>query len=159
MKTLYGRILLFAFPLICGNQVIGQDKINFYGGLGIPEGYVLGIRFSINQIQLGLGFGYVSPNFTLSGDVAYHFGGSSQKSYIKPWYIKGGLSKWLSSAGDPYNYPLGFFFRAGRDINLSEKIGLNIEFGIIAGKLANELMAFGHTAIFPSLGLFFFYRI
>jgi len=162
MKSLYKIILLLTFILIYSYRVFGQEKVNLYGGLGIPEQFVLGIRFQFNQVQLGVGIGGGDKyTTTLSSDVSYHFGGSSQKSDRRPWYIKGGLSKWIDSSKDPdrFNYPLGIYFRIGRDINFCNKVGLNIESGMIIGKLANELQIYGHAKTFPSLGIFLFYRI
>jgi len=162
MKSLYQKILLLTFLLICVYQVSGQEKVNLYGGLGIPEQFVLGIRFQFDRVQFGVGIGGGDKyTYTLSSDVSYHFGGSSQKSDRRPWYIKGGLSKWIdrSKDTDRFNYPLGIYFRLGRDINLCNKVGLNIELGMITGELANEFIIFGTAKTFPSLGIFLFYRI
>ncbi len=54
---------------------------------------------------------------------------------------------------------VSIYFRTGRDINICNKVRLNIEFGMIIGKLANELTIFGTAKTFPSLGIFLFYRI
>lgn len=159
MKSLYKVILLFALFLIGGYQVSGQEKINIYAGLSLPEQFVLGPRFQFNQVQLGVGIGNSKYRYSISSDVSYHFGGNSQKSERKPWYIKGGLSKWIDHSDNPDNNLLGFYFRTGRDINLSKKIGMNIEFGVITGKMAADFALSGSPKILPCWGIFFFYRI
>lgn len=155
-KSIVLLSLLFHFFFFSNYQVPGQEKVNIYGGIGIPEQLVIGPRIQFDQVQLGAGIGISKYQNSFSGDVSYHFGGSSQKSDRRPWYIKGGLSKWIDP--DKLNeYPLGFYFRTGRDINFSQKIGLNVELGILTGGLANEL--YGNSGILPCLGLFLFYRI
>jgi hypothetical protein len=157
MKPFYKITLLFSLLLISSYQVCGQEKVNLYAGVAVPEQFVLGPRFQINQFQLGLGIGTSKYQLSISGDVCYHFAGSSQMSGRKPWYIKGGVSKWIDYSEEQDKYPLGFYFRTGRDINLSNRVGINIELGMVAGKLANEL--YGNRSVFPSLGIFLFYRI
>jgi hypothetical protein len=157
MITFHKTILLVSLSLISCYQVYGQEKINLYAGIGVPEQFVLGPRFQFDQVQLGFGIGSSKYQLSISGEVWYHFGGSSQKSERKPWYIKGGLSKWIDYSEEKDIYPLGFYFRTGRDFNLSNKVGLNFELGIIAGKLANEL--YGNSSVLPSFGMFLFYRI
>ncbi len=150
--------LLFYFFFINNYHVRGQERFNLYGGIGIPEQWVLGPRFQFNQVQLGAGFGISSHQNSISGDIAYHFGGSSQMSDRRPWYIKGGLSKWIAREEQIENQ-LGIYFRAGRDINFSKKLGLNIEFGILTGDLADELILGNDSKVIPCLGIFLFYRI
>jgi hypothetical protein len=157
MKTFYKIILLVSLSLISSYQVYGQEKVNLYAGIGVPEQFVLGPRFQFNQIQLGVGIGSSRYQLSISGDVWYHFAGSSQKSGRKPWYIKGGVSKWIDYSEEQDKYPLGFYFRTGRDVNLSNRVGMNFELGIVAGKLANEL--YGNSSVLPSFGMFLFYRI
>ena len=125
---------------------------------------VIGVWFHFDQAQIGVGVGgkyFFLENkiFALSGDFSSHFGGSSQKTGIRPWYIKGGLSERIDSPKDTarHNYPLGIYFRIGRGSNISSRGGLNIESDMIIGKLASEF--WGNLKILPSLGIFFFYRI
>ncbi len=159
MKSPLKIILLFALPLICGHQVYAQEKIKIYAGVSMPEQFVFGPRLQLNQVEIGLGFGNSRYRSAISGDIAYHFGKNSPKSEIKPWYIKGGASKWIDHSDNPDNNIAGLYFRTGRDINFSRRVGMNIEFGIVTGKMANEIMGSGHSKIFPCLGLFLFYRI
>jgi hypothetical protein len=167
MKSLFQITVLLTFSLIYGYPVSGQEKINLYGGLGLPEVLVLGARFQFDQVQLGLGIGSNIPSdltpifsgLSFSSDVSYHFGGISQKSDRRTWYIKGGLSKLVDLNKEPNSIPLVFYFRIGRDINLCKKLGLNIEPGIIIGKkFINEMLSYNH-GIAPSFGIFIFYRI
>lgn len=159
--------MLFTFPLIFGYPVSGQEKINLYGGFAVPEVFVYGIRFQFNQVQLGLGIGSnlpsnYSPMFSLltfSSDVSCHFGGISQKSDRKTWYIKGGLSKWVDLGEEPDKVPVVFYSRIGGDINFSKKVGLNLELGINIGKKFNDNYLWYNHSISPSFGIFIFYRV
>lgn len=159
MKSIYRLILLFSLSLICSFQVFGQEKVNLFAGVSVPEQFVIGPRIHFNQVQLGLGIGNSNYRYSVSGDISYHFGGNTEFSEIKPWYLKGGLSKWIDHSDNPDNNLLGFYFRTGRDFNLSNKLGINIEFGIITGKMASDVAISGHPRLYPCWGIFFFYRI
>lgn len=122
MKNVYKSImlisLLFHLFFINNYEVFGQEKVNIFGGVGLPEQLVIGPRYQLDQVQVGVGIGISQYQKSVSGDISYHFGGSSQKSDRRPWYLKGGLSKWISYE-DLIDHQLGIYFRTGRDINFS----------------------------------------
>ena len=108
-----------------------QEKLNIKAGFGIPELFNAGIRYQLNQFQFGIYLGGYPINdnqFTTSGDVSFHFAGQSKFTERKPWYLRSGLSL-VRDHNDSYNFKdLYYNFRIGRDINLSKKFGLEIDF-------------------------------
>ena len=159
MKALFKIILLFVLVLFCGFQVYAQEKIKIYAGLSMPEQFVFGPRFQLNRVEIGLGFGNSRYRSAISGDIAYHFGKNSPLSEIKPWYIKGGVSKWTDHSDNPDSNIAGLYFRGGGDINFSRRVGMNIEFGIVTGKMAEFIAYSGYPKVYPCWGMFLFYRI
>lgn len=73
-----------------------NESLNLSVGLGHPELLNAGIRFQMEQSQLGLSVGVLPGSdddaFSVGGDYYYHFGGSSDFSARRPWFIKGGLN-------------------------------------------------------------------
>lgn len=135
-------------------------------GLGFPEALNFGIRYQINQKQVGGSLGVWPGNsdsflfdfdyvLSLCADYAFHFGGVPKYTDLKPWFGRVGLNSWLLSWGsriEPYlNIPL----RVGRDIPFGPSGGFSLEGGIIivvadSGSGINSLM--------PSLGIRLFFR-
>jgi len=152
------NLLIFVFI----NHSNGQERLNLYTGLGFPEGLTLGAQIQSKQMKTEVGFGslLLSGQWGISGDVSYHFGGSTQLSIRLPWYIKGGLAKWFRNSVIP-DSPLAANFRIGRDINLSKKAGLKFELGLLVGKefVNNYIWGISESGIAPGFGLFFFYRL
>jgi len=52
-----------------------------------------------------------------------------------------------------------FNLRLGRDINLSKKVGLNLEAGVVYSHSPFELYGMEDTRVLPGFGIYFFYRI
>ena len=117
-----------------GHQSYGQDKINIKAGFGIPELINAGIRYQLNQFQFGAYLGGYPINdnqLTASGDISYHFAGHSKFTERRPWYLRSGLTL-VQDKNETYIYKdLYLNLRIGRDINLSKKIGLEIDFGTV----------------------------
>jgi len=97
-------ILIFIYSLLSsGNQLFGQEKINMSLGIGFPEFINVGIRYQLKQTQLGFGFGYMpiigkiileetdNKMISILSDFYYHFGGYSEMSKRRPWYLRSGL--------------------------------------------------------------------
>jgi hypothetical protein len=96
MKTI-GYVLLFiTVVFINTDQLFGQEKVNISVGVGFPEVINLGMRYQINQSQIGASIGWWPGNpdaflfnweniLSFSGDYYYHFGGSSKFSDLRPW--------------------------------------------------------------------------
>lgn len=176
MPVQFLRILFLGlFCLLTANQALGQEKINISAGLGHPELLNLGVRFQLEQSQLGLSAGLL-PNsddeaFAVAGDYYYHFGGASELSTRKPWFAKAGLNYYNVKNEFEKNQYLFLVPRIGRDFNLSRKVGIALEGGIslVLSRKEIELKpragsgffdGSGETGnIFPSLGINVFYRL
>src|SRR5665647_1387963 len=101
LKTLTGILLIMALLLCSGRQMSGQEKINVSVGIGFLETLNVGIRYQVNQTQMGLSIGTWPSKadsrfdwnslISISGDFYYHFGGYSEFSDLQPWYGRIGL--------------------------------------------------------------------
>jgi len=156
-------VLLFIFVLNNGNLVFGQEKFNISGGFGVTDLLNIGTRYQLKKdtlqlgISIGTGFdGFKS--FSISSDVYYNFGGFSKFSSRPPWYLKGGIDILYSSY--PWDHESIYWaitgnLRLGRDFNISKRVGLNFE----AGLGYSPVIDIGFYKLYPSFGLYFFYRI
>ena len=62
VKILYSVLLIITILFSCGRKVFGQEKINISAGFGIPEFINIGLRFQLDQLQLGLSAGIFQAN-------------------------------------------------------------------------------------------------
>ena len=160
--TLLMVILLFCSAI----QMFGQKKVNISAGIGFPQALNVGIRYQLNQSQIGLSIGTWPSSdkvvlgffdweslVSLSGDYYYHFGGKSKFSDLPPWYGKVGLDYlrigWVSNSESNLESHL----RIGRDFYLMKDFG----FGLDAGVGVFILNETGFTTVLPSLGIWLFY--
>lgn len=155
------------------------EKINLSAGLGYPELINVGVRFQLEQSQLGLYIGTKASSeasgFSVGGDYYYHFGGSSDFSTRKPWFVKTGLNYLHEKDEYDDNKYVLLVPRIRRDFNLSSKVGIALEAGIIVVLYRKETelkpddindligLLYGFydvlPPIFPSLGVTLFYRL
>jgi hypothetical protein len=152
-------VLLYMLISGYGNQTFGQEKFNISAGLGFPDLLNIGTRYQLKQntLQLGVNAGIGVNICSLSSDLFYHFAGYSGFSSRPPWYIKGGLTfinELMEENSDRY---LLFNLRLGRDINLSEKAGLNLEAGVVYSPWAE--VGWMGSGVLPGFGISFFYRL
>lgn len=170
------NLIFFLFFLLCGNAIIAQNQFNLTGGTGTPEMVNVGLRMEVDQYQYGISIGinpgYKNDNFNMSGDFYYHFGGRSAHTYLRPWFVKTGLT-YMSSEGEwEKRMNLLFVARLGREFNLTSQFGIALEAGImlmlmdrnVAKKertdaVTGDLDLIGSGFILPSAGLKFFYRL
>ena len=115
-------LLIITFSSTFGMQMFGQEKFNISGGLGIFDLLNIGARYQLKQdtLQLGLSIGTADVEKAISGDLFYHFGGYSELSTRRPWYLKSGFTyifDFEKESSDSFG--LLFNLRLGRDINLS----------------------------------------
>jgi len=143
--------LLFVFLLGYGNKTFGKDKFNISGGIGFPDVLNIGARYQLKHdtMQIGISFGGGGYVASVSGDVYWNFSGYSRFSTRPPLYFKVGVTILIPNS----EYELGpmLNLRLGRDLNLSKKVGFNLEGGLIISASAMEL--------YPGFGIYFFYRI
>ena len=133
-RTLLIYLISTFFVSLCSlNHSSGQqqERLNLKAGFGIPELINAGIRYQLNQFQFGVYIGGYPINdnqLTITGDISYHFAGQSKFTERRPWYLRSGLSL-VRNHNDTYIYKdLYLSFKIGRDINLSRKFGLEIDF-------------------------------
>jgi hypothetical protein len=156
--------LSFTFGLIL--NLVAQKEINLTAGVGFPEFLNIGIKGQLKQIALGISVGTVpvlevdEKILSVCGDLFYHYGKIPELSQRRVWYGRVGmnyLSDKISERKDRYTY---LNLRVGRDLNLSEKFGFQIDGGILI-LLAKKISE--HTwidfPIIPSIGLNFFLRL
>lgn len=169
IKNLFlGFILLLVSTLS-----MGQEKFNISAGVGYPELLNLGLRFQLEQSQWGI-YGGALPadndkGFSLGVDYYYHYGGTSNFSSRRPWFVKAGLNYYYIE--EPFNentYVL-LLPRIGRDLNLSPRIGIALDGGLFIVLVRSEEdrepgelspWASGNLpAIGPGFSLNVFYRL
>ncbi len=128
---------LFSFP----NASIGQKKINFSIGFGLPELANVGVRYKIGQTQIGLNVGTIpsqkSKSLSVSGGLFLHFGNLTELSNLKPWYIMVGLAHLYNRSVFDNNTTykiqnsLVLTTMIGKEFNISKKVGLYFNLGVI----------------------------
>ncbi|SIN65344.1 hypothetical protein [Algoriphagus halophilus] len=178
------KVLTYLFLIITSlfswiNQVYGQEKLNISTGFGLPELLNIGMRYQIDQTQIGLSVGSLPLGsnesvVSISGDFYYHFGGFSELSNRRPWFGRIGLNYLRDETESIIHKDFYLNTRIGRDFNISKKIGIEIGIGaifILSDKEINKntsnsagTWTGGWTfdldfPVLPSLGIGLFYRI
>ena len=164
---------------LCGfeHQASGQQKMNFTTGIGFPELLNFGMSYQLNQVQLGLSYGFlpsfISNSTSISADMYYHFGGHSELSTRHPWYARLGLVLFQNESNDG-QFQIGsigvekYHFintRFGRDFNISKKVGIKVDAGLIFRISQKKTGGVSQSSenwdfpILPSFGMGLFYRI
>lgn len=168
--------LLFFFLISFSTLSFGQDrdKLNISIGLGPKEFSDIGLRFQKNQMQFGVGFGTVftqkrgtnRPEI-FTGEFFYHFAGKSELSTRRPWYLRNGLILYKDETYNLRTLTWLLNTRIGRDFNISKRIGLSLDAGILTriksrSKEIGPNPEYNDEIVFPispSAGLSLWYRI
>lgn len=136
----------------------------------------IGLRMQVEQNQFGLNIGtnpaYKNENITLSGDFYYHFGGSSDYTNLRPWYIKTGLTYMRNEEEWEERMNLLLVPRLGREFNFTSEFGIALEAGGMlmlmdrneakkgrTDAVSGDLDLIGSGFLLPSAGLKVFYRL
>jgi hypothetical protein len=164
MKTLPGTLLIIVFLFCTGGQIAAQEKINISAGAGFLETLNIGLRYQINQSQLGLSIGTWpsvaeswfawSSLISISGDFYYHFGGFSEFSDLRPWYGRVGLDYIRIGWDGDIENNLEPHFRIGRDFYFNRAFGFSLDAGV-GFFIINDT---GMAPVAPAMGACFFYR-
>ena len=172
IKSLFQVLLIIFISISYNFYLFGQEKLNISAGIGIPEMTNIGLKYQFEPMQFGFSLGLLPLSnetlFTLSGDIYYHFAGTSALSDRRPWFGRIGLA-YLRDETDRYiDKYLYLNARIGRDFNFLEKVGLAIDAGV-GFELYNEEtdkqpgnsdFSFNlEFPVIPSLGIALFYRI
>jgi hypothetical protein len=151
--------------------VFGQEKVNMSVGIGLPELLNIGIKYQLEQTQLGISLGSVPVKdesiVSVSGDVYYHFGGVSELSNKRPWYGRIGLNYLRDETKSLIEKVSYLNLRIGRDFNISKKIGIEVDVGLglqlfhekIEKPSAGWFNLHIELPVIPSIGIALFYRI
>ena len=168
-KPLYYILLIITFLFSFSHQVFGQEKVNISAGVGIMELINLGVRFQLNQSQIGFGVGFfpVANESVTSfhGDFYYHFAGKSKLSIRRPWYGKVGLNYFRDETESTINKYIFLNLKVGREINISKRFGIALEAGglvqlmyIKVEKTPSNTWGL-EVPIIPGFGVGLFYRL
>lgn len=165
-------LLLFIASISCYNsQVHGQGKINISTGFGVPELYNIGMRYQIDQTQVGFSVGGVPFNsdgkiFSISGELYYHFAGDTKLSDRRPWFLKMGLTYLRDENEKAINKTSYLNTRLGRDFFLSKNIGIQIDGGAIFQLSSKTIRKKPSSGLFsidfpvlPSFGIELFFQL
>jgi len=170
-RKLIGRLMILGvFSCCC--KVFGSEKINVTAGFDVPELWNIGVRCQLSQTQIGVSYGLMSCTgaerlLSISSDIYYHFGGKTKLSERRPWYIRAGLNYVYHETAAYIGKGLFFKLRAGRDLNISKKVGIEIDAGPLFWVLKKETrkkppgwLDFDiYIPLLPSIGIAVFYRI
>ena len=164
VKTLAGILLIMTCLLIPCRQMSGQEKVNVSIGAGFLETLNIGIRYQLNQSQIGLSIGTWPSDpgswfdwnslISISGDYYYHFGGFSEFSDLRPWYGRIGLDFLRIGWDDDVENNLEPHFRIGRDFYFNRDFGFSLDAGVGFFIINDSDMA----PVVPAFGTSFFYR-
>lgn len=171
MKPLIYILLITTFSFSNVLQVNGQEKVDLSAGFGIPELLNVGVRYQLNnQVQLGFSVGSVPTEnenaISIVGDVRYHFGGHSKLSSRRPWYGRVGLNYLRDETDYKINNYLYFISRLGKEFNISNRMGIEIDAGAIFELNKDEVRKKPSSGwdlnldflVLPSFGIGLFYR-
>lgn len=175
LVSLFYTSFLLILYLYNVHGVYGQEKFNLTTGIGLPELINIGMKYQVNQSQIGLSVGSfpVGSNeniISISTDYYYHFGGLSELNKVRPWYAKVGLNYLRDETETIIDKYVFLNTRIGRDFNISKKIGIQLDIGLLI-ELQNEqerkipindswnLNLDLDFPILPSIGIGLFYRI
>lgn len=134
-------LVFIMFLFINTYQLFGQKKLAVSGGVGFPESLNVGMRYQFKQSKIGFSAGtFPCPEagiykwkweslISLSGDLYYHFAGSSGFSDTRPWYGRIGLNCVRFDKVSYIQYKLQTYLRIGRDFNLSGGFGISVDVG------------------------------
>ena len=159
--------IIICLTIAGSNPSFGQNTVNGHIGYGFPDLLNLGVRFQMPQVQLGLGYGFLGEFQSLSFDFYGHFGGRSEFVERKPWYFRSGVV-FFREILDGYTTKLTLLpIRFGRDLNFSEKMGMQIDFGLAILLSEKNIVKdpfytsyqTSWSSITPCLALSYFYRL
>lgn len=158
-------VILLYVPKIC----FSQPKVNISAGFGVFEFLNAGAKFQWQQFQAGASIGTMpflkdEKIFSLSGDLCFHFGDTVKYTSTKPWYLKTGISYFSDELPDFKDKFTFLNLRLGRDLNISPKMGIDIELGALIQlrheKIPDEDRFFDlDLPIWPAAGVSVFFRL
>lgn len=176
LNPLFYTMMLFLFLFNSNNQVYGQGRWNLTAGMGIPEILNFGIEvpallsFRDRQEHFAWAYGFspfkaddVKYIYSMSGRHLTHFGRPHKFSYVAPWYIAYGVESHNQYyKNETAVYLMWFSFRAGRSMNFSYRIGMQMDLGIMYQFWEvdeDNLYDASQMKFWPSLGIRFYVNL
>jgi len=158
-------VILLSFPKVC----FPQPKVNISAGFGVFEFVNAGVKLQWQQFQAGASIGTMpflkdEKIFSLSGDLYFHFGDTVKHTSTKPWYVKTGISYFSDALPDIKDKFTFLNLRFGRDLNISPKMGIDVELGALiqlSHKTIPDEDRFWNfnMPIWPAIGVNIFFRL
>lgn len=160
---------------LAAENLTAQGGFNVSAGIAVPEMLNIGLRKQFSQKQIGFAVGTLpgsDTQLTLTGDFSYHFGGSSELTEVRPWFLKAALTHMTVENEWRKENSVYFGPRVGREFNITPGFGIALEGGILfiisekeTVKKRRDTGFFGDFdldftgLVLPSLGLSIYYRI
>ena len=167
----FGIFLIVFFLFDIKNECYAQRSFDASAGIGVLELINAGVRYQLNNsMQIGLKFGTFPTNnestISISCNAYYHFSGNSKLSNQPPWYGKIGINYLRGESDELLEKYIFCDLRLGRDINLTEKLGIKLDAGFaiqIIKKYENKIPSGWNfnfdIPIIPCFGLEVFCKI
>ncbi len=169
------RLVLRNFSVILFICLIPKDmsaQNSFYltSGFGVPEFLNLGVKYEHDEVQFGICVGGMKMSdgeslFSVSSDLYWHFGGDSELTTTLPWYGRMGVVYSRDENDAAIHKYLYLTFRVGRDFNISENFGIQLDGGVGLQLHEREIEKAGsffsvdiEIPFIPCIGLGLFYR-
>jgi len=140
MKRLSG-ILFFTLLIFCSSQnglsqdtlKIASKKVGFSAGIGFTDMMNIKVRVPLHQFQIALGAGFMPLKeenvLSVTGDVYYHFAGTSKYTGQRPWFLRTGVDYFKDEADSFTEKYLFLGVRAGRVMNISKVFAIDLDAG------------------------------
>ena len=167
----YFVVFIIAFLFNEKSECYAQHSFDVSAGIGDIELINAGLRYQLsNRIQIGIKGGTFPSNsensISISGNAYYHFAGYSKLSDQPPWYTRIGINYLKGENEKLLEKYLFLDLRIGRDINITEKIGIKLDGGIViqmkktyVHKVSTGWNFNFDIPVIPGLGIELFYRI
>lgn len=150
-------------------NIYSQKGFNVSAGTGFPAIINISMHYNIEQYAIGI-TGGSWPNkdlLSVSSDIRIHIAGSSEYTEIKPWYLLFNIN-YLRDNGNISDHKYYYFgFGVGKEFNLSKRIGLDLNLGLL-GVISHEEIRKScfdcplggvEVPVLPTITLGIFYRI
>jgi hypothetical protein len=133
-RLLYKTSLFCFILLICSGKILGQDKLILSAGAGFAELYNVGLKYPYRKILIGVNAGILPAKdgslISVSGEAYYHFKSIYRSLDKGPWYLRSGLGYLKDKSEASPNSFILIRARAGRDFNISQRIGISADMGL-----------------------------
>ncbi len=140
-------------------------------GFGLAELINVGFRFQSDKFKMGLSAGFIPGKdrtmYSFAGDLYFHIGHAWRASNKQPWCARTGLNYLRDETDNFKDTYLLLNLRAGKDIPISNKLGIEFYFGLMIRVYYEHLEKVQSTwnldiydgPVIPSGGIGIFYAL